>query len=162
MHRQPPPSPCRSRAPRDLAVGDALLETKLFAPRRRRGLVPRPRLTKLLERGLDAKLTLVSAPPGFGKTSLVADWLAEQRPAWVALDPAENDPVTFWRYVVAALDRVSPGFGVTSAPILESPAPSTDENDTESWGLDPPGAERSVLAARMACSPSSPFRVSTW
>jgi LuxR family maltose regulon positive regulatory protein len=104
-----------------------LLETKLFAPRRRRGLVARPRLTKLLDRGLEAKLTLVSAPPGFGKTTLVADWLADRGPAWVALDAAENDPVTFWRYVVAAIARVAPGFGGATEALLDSPAPSPGE-----------------------------------
>jgi LuxR family transcriptional regulator, maltose regulon positive regulatory protein len=52
-----------------------LLETKLYIPRSRRGLVPRPRLSDRLNRGVDAKLTLVSAPAGFGKTTLLAEWL---------------------------------------------------------------------------------------
>ncbi|MGH2355992.1 MAG: hypothetical protein ACRDJN_30670, partial [Chloroflexota bacterium] len=67
-------------------LGDAgpLLETKLYAPRRRRGLVPRPGLSERLDRGAEAKLTLVSAPAGFGKTTLLAGWLAE----WVAAAPA--------------------------------------------------------------------------
>ena len=53
-----------------------LLETKLHVPRRRQGLVARPRLIDRLSRGVESALTLVSAPAGFGKTSLVADWLA--------------------------------------------------------------------------------------
>src|SRR3979411_3115218 len=52
-----------------------LLETKLYIPRSRRGLVPRPRLSERLNRGVEAKLTLVSAPAGFGKTTLLAEWL---------------------------------------------------------------------------------------
>ena len=53
-----------------------LLQTKLFVPRSRRGLVPRPRLTERLDRGAASKLMLVSAPAGFGKTTLLAEWLA--------------------------------------------------------------------------------------
>ena len=66
-----------------------LLETKLYAPRPRRDLVPRPRLSERLSRGVESKLTLVSAPAGFGKSTLVADWLASgpvaQRSAGVAV-----------------------------------------------------------------------------
>ena len=84
-----------------------LLQTKLFAPRPRRTLVARPRLARLLDSGSEAKLTLVSAPPGFGKTTLLATWAADarvgRRTAWLALDPADNDVATFWRYVIAAL-----------------------------------------------------------
>ena len=57
-------------------MASPLLETKLYVPRRRRGLVARPRLSERLDRGADAKLTLVSAPAGFGKTTLLAEWLA--------------------------------------------------------------------------------------
>ena len=84
-----------------------LLETKLHAPPRRHGLVARSRLTDRLSRAAESKLTLVSAPPGFGKTTLVADWVASRGPrtgtAWLSLDTADNDPASFWTYVVAAL-----------------------------------------------------------
>jgi LuxR family maltose regulon positive regulatory protein len=56
-----------------------LLETKFYVPKWRRGLVPRPRLSDRLNRGTESKLTLVSAPAGFGKTTLLADWLAAAR-----------------------------------------------------------------------------------
>ena len=101
----PPPAAPASAAPA------ALLETKLYVPRSRRGLVPRPRLSERLDRGTALKLTLVSAPAGFGKTTLLTEWLGE-RPAeaaggrlvaWLSLDRADNDPASFWTYVIAAL-----------------------------------------------------------
>jgi LuxR family maltose regulon positive regulatory protein len=74
-----------------------LLETKLHVPRQRRGLVPRPRLSERLNRGADAALTLVSAPAGFGKTTLLTEWLEsasahEPAVAWLSLDQRDNDP----------------------------------------------------------------------
>ena len=94
-----------------------LLETKLYVPRPRRGLVPRPRLRERLDLGAASKLMLVSAPAGFGKTTLIADWLAagpsaptdQRSAAWLSLDQGDNDPATFWAYVVAALATVAPG-----------------------------------------------------
>src|SRR5262245_16771250 len=77
-----------------------LLTTKLHIPQARRDLVPRPHLFARLQQGLSSKLTLVSAPAGFGKTSLVSAWLATRHAhqalppvAWVALDAGDNDPV---------------------------------------------------------------------
>ena len=76
-----PPAP-ESPAPAPSAPASAgpaaLLEMKLYVPRSRRGLVPRPRLSKRLDRGTASKLTLVSAPAGFGKTTLLTEWLAER------------------------------------------------------------------------------------
>jgi LuxR family maltose regulon positive regulatory protein len=106
-----------------------LLETKLFAPRRRRQLVLRNRLVERLTRALEAKLTLVSAPPGFGKTTLVAEWLAETHvdAAWLSLDPGDNRQ-TFWSYLVAALQTVQPGIGESTAALLQSPQPPPIES----------------------------------
>ena len=89
----------------------ALLETKFYVPRSRHGLVPRPRLSERLDRGTASKLMLVSAPAGFGKTTLLTGWLAagpaapadERLIAWLSLDPGDNDPASFWAYVIAAL-----------------------------------------------------------
>src|SRR5918911_3074432 len=97
----------------------SIVQTKLYVPRRRGATVPRPRLSERLSRGIDARLTLVSAPAGFGKTTLLADWLAspsqpERLTAWLSLDHSDNDPTTFWTYVIAALQSVAPGLGTGS------------------------------------------------
>ncbi|HYO17974.1 MAG TPA: helix-turn-helix transcriptional regulator, partial [Dermatophilaceae bacterium] len=105
-----------------------LMETKLYVPKLRRGLVRRPRLLERLGRSADSRLTLVSAPAGFGKTTLLAEWLdetsgADRSVAWLSLDPSDNDPSSFWTYVVTALRRAVPGIGpgvlelVVSSPL---------------------------------------------
>ena len=103
-----------------------LLETKLHIPRRRRGLVARPRLRERLSLGAEAALTLVSAPAGFGKTTLLAEWLAAadadgSSAAWVSLDERDNDPALFWPYLLAAIERAAPGVGRNAGNLLESP-----------------------------------------
>ena len=108
-----------------------LLETKLYVPRSRRGLVPRPRLSERLDRGTASKLTLVSAPAGFGKTTLVTEWLAagpaapanERLAAWLSLDRADNDPGSFWTYVIAALRTVASEVGETALTLLQATQP---------------------------------------
>jgi LuxR family maltose regulon positive regulatory protein len=109
-----------------------LLETKLHVPRPRPGLVPRPRLTERLNRGAQAKLTLVSAPAGFGKTTVLAEWLAAAEgdgwsTAWLSLDPSDNRPVSFWTYLVSALQTVAPGLGASTIALLQSPQPPAIE-----------------------------------
>ena len=104
-----------------------LLETKLFLPRPRRGLVPRPRLRDRLHDGLASKLMLVSAPAGFGKTTLLVDWMAavsadgKVSAAWLSLDAGDNDPATFWTYVIAALRTVAPDIGANALGLLQEP-----------------------------------------
>ncbi|MDY7076899.1 MAG: LuxR C-terminal-related transcriptional regulator [Chloroflexota bacterium] len=99
-----------------------LLKTKLYIPPPRPELVSRPRLLEQLNAGLDRKLTLVSAPAGFGKTTLVAEWTgAIGRPVgWLSLDKGDNDPARFWRYVVAALQTVEPAIGSVAMAALQS------------------------------------------
>ena len=108
---------------------DVLLATKLYVPRVQRGLVPRPHLAEALGDGLAGALILVSAPAGFGKTALLADWIRrEGKPAaWVSLDAGDNDPVRFWRHAAAALDRVLPGTSAQVGPLLGPPAPHSFE-----------------------------------
>jgi LuxR family transcriptional regulator, maltose regulon positive regulatory protein len=103
---------------------DALLATKLYMPAPRPDLVPRPRLTERLDDGLTRGLVLVSAPAGYGKTVLLADWAqrAQFPAAWLSLDAGDNDPARFWRYAVAALDRVRPGIGRRVGPLLAPPS----------------------------------------
>src|SRR5256886_16408349 len=105
-----------------------LLETKFFVPKRRRGLVPRPRLSDRLNRGAESKLTLVSAPAGFGKTTLLADWLAAVAVAgrtvtWLSLDHSDNHPASFWTYVIAALQTAEPHIGPSAISLPQSPQP---------------------------------------
>jgi LuxR family maltose regulon positive regulatory protein len=81
-----------------------VLAPKLQLPRLPNSLVTRERLLRRLDRGLEGQLTLLSAPAGFGKTTVVSQWIAQQHipVAWLSLDPGDNDPVRFWRYVMLA------------------------------------------------------------
>ncbi len=108
-----------------------LLETKLLVPRRRPGTVLRPRLGERLDIGSRGTLTLLSAPPGFGKTTLLADWLAAdpadgRATAWLSLDAGDSDPAVFWTYVVAALQAVAPGVGASMAAALQESGPPVE------------------------------------
>src|ERR1700761_7465679 len=108
-----------------------LLETKLHIPRWRRSLVARPRLSERLSRGAESALTLLSAPAGFGKTTLLAEWLAvaaadERYVAWLSLDQRDNDPALFWTDLVAALKTGGPGVGSGSLSVLQPPEPPNE------------------------------------
>jgi LuxR family maltose regulon positive regulatory protein len=107
--------------------GDPLLLSKLSVPSVRSALVSRPGLSERLEEGLGRKVTLVSAPAGFGKTTLLSAWIRDlsgARPiAWLSLDSGDNDPARFWRYVVTAIDQLQPGSGDTALAQLGSPQP---------------------------------------
>jgi LuxR family maltose regulon positive regulatory protein len=118
----------------------ALLQTKLHIPPVRPGLVSRPRLIERLNSGLNRKLTLISAPAGFGKTTLVSEWvhrIGAQRDAvqvaWLSLDEDESDLVRFLAYLIAALQTIEADMarGVLSA--LQSPGAAS--------GTTPPAAE---------------------
>ena len=91
----------------------ALITTKLRPPRTRPNLVARPRLREALDRSEGRRLTLVSAPAGFGKTTLLAEWLEERSEekavAWVSLEGSDNDPARFLSYLVGALQGVKGG-----------------------------------------------------
>src|SRR3954447_5606614 len=107
---------------------DSVLATKLHLPPCRHGYVLRPRLMTLLDEAATREVLLVCAPPGSGKTALLADWArtAKQAVAWLSLDAADSDPARFWRHVLAALDRAVPGTAAPVLPLLESPAPALD------------------------------------
>jgi LuxR family maltose regulon positive regulatory protein len=112
----------------DAGVAVPLLRTKLHAPARRQGVVERPRLTeRAIGRELPA-LTLVSAPAGFGKTTLLVEWFADprdanRRTAWLALDARDDDAVVFWSYVVAAVQTVAPDAGADALALLQAAQP---------------------------------------
>src|SRR3984885_13722681 len=117
------------------AVPAALLETKFYVPRSRRDLVPRPRLSERRGRGAASRLMLVSAPAGFGKTTLLTEWLAagpaapgdQRRAAWLSLDRGDNDLASFWTYVIAALRTAAPGVGENPLALLQAPGPQPNE-----------------------------------
>jgi LuxR family maltose regulon positive regulatory protein len=154
-----------------------LLATKLRVPRVRAGLVRRPHLLDLLCRSFDRPVTLISAPAGFGKSMLLAHWIAECRtlPAegmlsqasplpcaprwcWLALDDDDNDPVRFWRYAVAAFNAVAPGAGEEARSLLRSTAQTASGQSGPAWLqavatslindlADPQGAESEASGA---------------
>jgi len=112
-----------------------ILVTKLFSPATRPELVPRPRLIERLNGCINCKLTLVSAPAGFGKTTLVAEWLqtisndSKSHIAWLSLDEGDNDPARFLTYFIAALNQIDDldKFGEGSLSMLQSPQPPPTE-----------------------------------
>ena len=108
-----------------------LIETKFSIPPARPDLVVRARLNSLLAAGVRLPLLLVSAPPGFGKTTLVAAWLqGHPQPAdcgWLSLDESDNQPGTFWRYLIAALQHARLGLGETAQAMLASSQPPSLE-----------------------------------
>jgi LuxR family maltose regulon positive regulatory protein len=106
-----------------------ILATKLYIPPSRPKVVSRPRLVERLNEGLHRKLTLISAPAGFGKTTLVSDWVASlERPAaWLSLDEEENDLTRFLTYLVAAVQTIAPTFGEGILDMLQSSQPPPPE-----------------------------------
>jgi LuxR family maltose regulon positive regulatory protein len=108
-----------------------ILATKLYIPPSRSGIVPRPRLIERLDEGLakGGRLTLVSAPAGFGKTTLVSEWIAScgKPVAWVSLDEGDNDLVRFISYLIAALQTIKAGIGESLFVALQSHQPPSTE-----------------------------------
>jgi LuxR family maltose regulon positive regulatory protein len=117
---RPPPSQPAQLSP--------LLATKLYAPPARPQLVVRSRLLARLIAGLRGKLTLVSAPAGFGKTTLLSAWRAtavgSAMPlAWVSLDASDSDPLRFWSYVITALEMIQADSGAAALTLLQTSQP---------------------------------------
>lgn len=105
-----------------------LLRTKLFIPRPRSNLVTRPRLIERLNTGLDKRLTLIAAPAGFGKTTLLSEWIPQSPRCvtWLSLDESDNDPTQFWIYFISSLQELRPDLGANALALLQSPqAPPT-------------------------------------
>jgi LuxR family transcriptional regulator, maltose regulon positive regulatory protein len=107
-----------------------ILATKLFIPPPPPRAVDRPRLSERLDEGLHRRLTLISAPAGFGKTTLLSGWVASRnRPtAWLSLDDGDSDPARFLAYVIAAVQRVAPEVGAGLHAALISPQPPSPES----------------------------------
>jgi LuxR family maltose regulon positive regulatory protein len=123
-------------------MSTTIITTKLYIPPPRPNLIRRPHLWARLTEGQHRKLTLVSAPAGFGKTTLISSWIAglraeaasqdlipdrpstsDSRVAWLSLDAQDSDPVRFLTYLVAALQRIDPDLGSGALDLLQSPQP---------------------------------------
>src|SRR5215216_1222052 len=108
-----------------IGASDTLVSTKLRPSQARPNLVARPRLIAKLEREVGRKLTLISAPAGFGKTTLLGEWVAgrsdERSVAWVSVDEADNDPARFLSYLVAALRSIEEEIGEGVLSSLRAP-----------------------------------------
>jgi len=109
----------------DISQHSELLRTKFHVPRPGPSVVPRPQLAERLDEAEHSKLTLLSAPAGFGKTTLLGRWIAgnERRVSWLALDERDNEPSRFWRYFVAALQVIEPELGENTLGLLQAPEP---------------------------------------
>src|SRR5512136_1264650 len=112
-----------------------LLQTKLYVPPARPELISRPRLIERLNEGLQRKLSLISAPAGFGKTTLVGEWVAGcerheplVRVAWLSLDEGDSGPTGFLTYFIAALQTIDANIGKAVLGLLQSPHPPPTES----------------------------------
>ncbi len=101
---------------------ERILATKLRVPLPSRHFIARPRLSAYFQRALESPITLLSAPAGSGKSTLVSSWLRESSgpSAWLSLDQADNDPLCFWSYLFTALDTLYPGTGEHALRVLRS------------------------------------------
>lgn len=124
---------------------DPLIRTKLHLPYIRPGLVPRPRLQEQFTRGISVPLTLITAPAGFGKTTLAVSCVADcgKFAAWLSLDKEENQVERFLAYLIAALQQTDPAIGSEAAPLLTAGQPALPEavltgiiNDLETSGRE--------------------------
>jgi LuxR family maltose regulon positive regulatory protein len=122
-----------------------LLAAKLIMPPVRRGAVPRPRLHQHLDGSADHRLTVVVAPAGWGKTTLLSAWAHDparvDRVAWLSIDEADDEPVRFWTYLLSALDGVAPDLTTDALSALRAP------------GLDPIGIAVEALLNSATASP---------
>lgn len=114
-------------------MAESLLTTKFYIPPIRPELISRPRLIELLNAGLHRKLTLISAPAGFGKTTLVSEWVKKSDipVVWLSLDKNDNDPTLFLIYFVSALNQIKEiedAIGTKALNLLHSPQPPLIEN----------------------------------
>ncbi len=100
-----------------------ILATKLYIPPTRQQFVPRPRLIERMNEGLHRKLTLLSAPVGYGKTTVLSEWISQSEccVTWVSLDDGDNDPVRFWGYFIAALQMLDEEIGKNAQALMRAP-----------------------------------------
>src|SRR5690349_3315131 len=121
---EPPPDQARAANSTNARPPDVLLRTKFFMPLIRALRVERPRLLNQL-RDDTQPFVLVAAPAGYGKTTLVVEWIITdaRAAAWTSLDSSDNDPIHFWTAVATTLDMLQPGVGTRALGLLQSPQP---------------------------------------
>ncbi len=124
-----PPTASSGAGSTHSAPSNPLLTTKLHPPRPRARLVPRSQLVERLQQGVGGALTLLSAPAGFGKTTLLAQWRASTRApvAWLSLEPEDNELTRFLTYLIAALQTLDPHLGAPALALLRPPQPTERE-----------------------------------
>ena len=107
-----------------------MLLTKLHIPSPGKNLVQRANLSSKLNQGLQSKLTLISAPAGFGKTTLLSEWINKEEipTAWFSLSKGDNDPVDFLSYIVLAIQGIKKEFGQSALELLKSPNTPNSES----------------------------------
>jgi len=100
-----------------------MLLTKLHIPPVIQNIVHRPELYEKLNTGLNRKLILISAPAGFGKTTLLSDWINQQNipTAWFSIDKSDNDPVVFLSYLISGIQNIHSRFGQGALQLLNTP-----------------------------------------
>jgi LuxR family transcriptional regulator, maltose regulon positive regulatory protein len=113
-----------------LEQGKHLLRTKFYVPPIRSKQIARPRLSNLINDGLDRAVILVSAPAGYGKTTLVSNWLKEKKfpSTWLSLDGSDNDPIRFLQYLIAAVVLIAPGIEEDAIGMLQGIQPAQFES----------------------------------
>src|SRR4051794_37914629 len=121
-------TPSRSVTTVTSPPGSVVIETKLHPPDLFAEYISRPRLIQQLDTATSRPLTVVTAPTGYGKSTLLAAWCEQaaptQRCAWLSLDESDNDPIVFWTYVVHALRRLEPGHFAEQLQALHTPGVS--------------------------------------
>ncbi|MBK9358550.1 MAG: hypothetical protein IPN08_14395 [Bacteroidales bacterium] len=107
-----------------------MLLTKLHIPPANQNIVHRPQLYEKLDTGLSRKLILISAPAGFGKTTIVSDWINQRKipAAWISLDKGDNDPVEFLNYIISGIQGIHNSFGASTLGLLNSPNRPSDKS----------------------------------